>query len=26
VAWEQGALKVFKWLLGGRRKTLLNRS
>jgi hypothetical protein len=26
VAWEQGALKVFKWLLGGRRKTALNRS
>jgi hypothetical protein len=26
VAWEQGALKVFKWLLGGRKKTVLNRS
>ena len=25
VAWEQGALKVFKWLLGGRKKVALSR-
>ena len=26
VAWEQGALKLFKWLLGGRRKRALRAS
>jgi nucleoside-diphosphate-sugar epimerase len=26
VAWEQGALKLFKWLLGGRRKRSMHAS